>query len=761
MRVVRWLLLLSLGLVAAFVGSTYVSRTSSQQQDVPKPAKALPQGVDITAEEWRFSQTENGRKKVEIRAKDFKQVKDQDRIELQGVTLEVPHGDGKERDIIKTERAEFDQKAESLYADGEVEIIMDVPEGAEISGRLIKIQTSGVKFEKAGRALTDRPVSFAFDRGEGKSVGAEYDMSTRELHLKSEVELIWKGQNGEAVPMKIETGSATYKEKESMVFLVPWAKLTRGGLRMQGENSVVKLDKGRIDLVESSKARGVDEDKGRKIEYAASQLNMKFTEKSQIQKIEGEGDAELVSEAATSRTEVKCRRIDLDFAPSAKETSLTRALASGQTEVVSRPVAKPGTNSGDIRVLKSDVVEMFMREAGQEIDRVETHGPGSLELIPTRAGQPHRWLDGDRFWIKYGKQNTIESFRTINARTRTVRPAPPPTQSAKKNPPVLTWSHELRAQFDPKTQQMSRLEQERDFRYEAGDRKAQADRAQLDQTTELITLTGNARMWDPTGTTLGDQMVMNQKTNDFVAEGNVRSTRLPEKKGNSSAMLNKEEPTQATARRMSARNNNRLVRYEGQAVAWQGANRVQADVIEIDRDAEVMRATGQVTSQFVDKSKKKDDKDGKVPPKKETPKKEGAAVYTVVKAPEMIYTEDDRVAHYKGGALLNRPGLQVKGFTIKAYLNDSSDDESLNRAIADGRVEIVQTNPQRTRTGTSEHADYYVGEERIVLEGGAPLLVDSVKGRTVGRQLTYFAKNDRLLVNGVEQKPSESVLKRK
>jgi hypothetical protein len=36
-----------------------------------------------------------------------------------------------------------------------------------------------------------------------------------------------------------------------------------------------------------------------------------------------------------------------------------------------------------------------------------------------------------------------------------------------------------------------------------------------------------------------------------------------------------------------------------------------------------------------------------------------------------------------------------------------------------------------------------------------------VKGRTKGKQLTWFANNDRLLVDGLESKPAESTLHKK
>jgi lipopolysaccharide export system protein LptA len=126
-----------------------------------------------------------------------------------------------------------------------------------------------------------------------------------------------------------------------------------------------------------------------------------------------------------------------------------------------------------------------------------------------------------------------------------------------------------------------------------------------------------------------------------------------------------------------------------------------------------------------------------------------------------VYTEGDRLAHYTGGVLLNRPDLQVKSLELRSYLAEAGADSSLERAYADGKVEIRQSAPGRMRTGTSEHAEYYVTDQKVILRGGAPKLTDSLKGATQGSELTYYAGDDRLLVNGAPEQPAKSRIRRK
>ena len=65
---------------------------------------------------------------------------------------------------------------------------------------------------------------------------------------------------------------------------------------------------------------------------------------------------------------------------------------------------------------------------------------------------------------------------------------------------------------------------------------------------------------------------MDQRNGDFTAQGNVNSSRLPDKdQKKNSEMLSGDEPLQAQAAKMDSKNRNRLVHYEGNVLMWQGA----------------------------------------------------------------------------------------------------------------------------------------------------------------------------------------------
>jgi len=757
MRHTRWLFLAAIVAIVFVVGAAYVKRRDLQEKEIPVHPKPLETGVDGRADDWVHTVFKGDQKHFTVRAHNIREMKEPNLMELEGVELQLFHENGEKSDLIRSDKAQFDVVAKTLFSDGEVDIIMGVPADQPPTGRLLRIHGSGIRFASdTGKATTDRSVTFGFDRGTGSAVGAEYDPGTRELRLENKVVLDWRGKTANAKPMHVEADQAVYTERDSRVVLFPVSKFTRDTLHMEGGRSDVQLDKGAIRSAKVQMARGIHDDPGRKVEYAADELNLNFDDGMVIRTIDGHDHAQLISTSDTARTTVNSDRLDMDFETAGKESTLKTAVATGKSVVQATPLPRPGTQPGDTRVLRSDVVRLAMRPGGKEIDHVETDGPGKLEFIPSQPDQPKRSLQGDRIWVNYGQENRIQSVRSINASTLTERP---PKGSKTTATATRTQSKDILATFDPNTSEMVRLEQTTNFQYEEGDRRARGDKATLDQPKDLMTLDGSARIWDPTGSVNADRIVMNQKSGDYTADGHVSSTRQPDRKGASSAMLSNNEVMQAVADRMISTGDNKHIRYEGHARAWQGANRVDADRIEIDRDRRVMEAHGKVVSQFADKSQENSQD------KKSKTKGPSAPVFTVVRASDLVYTEDTRVAVYQGGVVLTRPALTVNSQELQAFLKPADSDSSLDKALADGSVKIVSTSAAgkttRTRTGTSEHAEYYADEQKVILQKGRPLLVDSVKGNTAAQQLTWWANNDRLVGEGGDSKPAEGTIRKK
>jgi lipopolysaccharide export system protein LptA len=484
--------------------------------------------------------------------------------------------------------------------------------------------------------------------------------------------------------------------------------------------------------------------------------------------------------------------VDLDFETVNNESVLKKAVGNGNAVIQSKPVAVADGKLPETRIVHSQAIEVRMRPGGREIELVQTLAPGRLDLIPNQPVQRQRRLDAEQMTMIYGPGNQLQSFRAIGVQTET---QPNADEVKKKQAVSKTRSKNMSAAFDPATGQMKRMEQWNDFSYEAGDRRARANRAVMEADENVMTLDTAARVWDATGATSADVIRIDQKTGDFAAHGHVSSSRQPDKKNAPSGMLAGDQPVESMADRMTALNHNRLLHYEGHVVMWQGGDRITAERTDIDRDKRTLSAAGGVVTQFQEKKQNdaetaggtKDDPEirrGSGPAlltaKSQTANPKSAPIssaqaptasFVIVKSANMVYTDQDRLAHYTGAVVLNRPGLQVKADELRAILAESKKDAKkeggdegdsrIEKAYADGHVEIVQAAPDRTRTGTSDHAEYFTDNERIVLRGGQPQMVDSKKGYARGSELTYFVNDDRLLVSGSAQQRATSRLRRK
>jgi lipopolysaccharide export system protein LptA len=754
MRGTRWLLLVAIAAIVTGIGVTYRAQKRAIRAEAPAKPANLPDDLNSTAQDWTYTESSANQTMVEVSAKDALEARDSSRVDLKGVTLKLHDKRGGTYDLVTSAAASYFKTDHRFYSEGEVQITLKVPETGEPKHQLIAIKSSCVNFDtNTGQADTDKPADFAFEHGTGHSTGAFYAPDTHTLHLKQDVTLDWAPTGPHAKPMKIEAASLYYREIEAEIWLKPWGRMTRENTVVEGQDATVKLqDDGEghksIHSIDATNARGSDTYPKRKLQYEAQGLHVDFNEDGVVQQIVGEGNAKLVDTGEASETTVTANHVELKFTPGEKESVLNAVSGSGNSVVTERPLPAPARQLAETHVLRSDTLDLKMRPDGREIESVVTHAPGTLEFLPNQPTQHHRILNGRDMVIAYAAQNRVESFRASGVRTQT----DPTADEKKRNRGVsYTASRQIEARFDPKTSKMSTMQQTGDFTYDEGDRKARAAQGSLDEGQDLLLLDTGARMADATGSTTAERIRMNQRTGDFTAEGHVNSTRLPDKdQKKNSEMLSGDEPMHAQARKMDSSNHNKKLHYEGSVVMWQGANKIEADVVDLDRDKKGLIADGHVITNLWEE------------PKDEQKKKTTVPVLTEVRAPHLVYTEANRLAVYTGGASLARPNLQVKSRQIQAYLADSGADSRLDKAYADGDVHIHQTSQGFTYDGTAEHSEYYTADQKVILLGGMPKMARSDGTVTNGPGgLTYFANDDRLLVNGSDGKPANSRLVRK
>jgi lipopolysaccharide export system protein LptA len=212
-------------------------------------------------------------------------------------------------------------------------------------------------------------------------------------------------------------------------------------------------------------------------------------------------------------------------------------------------------------------------------------------------------------------------------------------------------------------------------------------------------------------------------------------------------------------------NANTSARYSGNARLWQEANLVAAPTIDFDRDKRTMVAQGndqqRVSTVFVQQ-----DKAGKVTP-------------VNITAAQLTYGDTDRRARFTGGVVMKgqdatvtadkadvilaakagasqspastQPASNKSGGTPGATQSSPAPSQ-VQQIVADGHVVI--TEPSRKATG--EKLVYTSAEQKFVLTGGPPVITDAEHGRITGQSLTFYSKDDRVLVEGSAATPLKS-----
>lgn len=741
-RRARWLVLLALAVVTAFTAGTYFIQRNAQRRSRPQRAVPLPANISATADSWTWELKQGDHVKVGVKARSFQQIKEPSAFLLEGVEMKVYAEGGGSYSLIKSDRASFDTSAGELYADGQVDIYTSIADGGAPPTPPMHIRSSGVHFDaRSTRVWTERAATFEFEKGDGEAIGAAYDPQSRDLTMNSQVVLRWRGSGPVERQMVIETGHLVYHELSSDIFLTPTAKLTRGAFTLESGPAVAVLKDGELERLDAQQARGSDRDPKRSLSFGASQMLVFFTG-GEIRKIEGLEGAKLVSETAAGSTVVTSKRVDLELVSKNGESQLTRAVGTGTARVESTPSRRPNGILPPVRTLASEVIELVMKEGGEQISHVSTHSPAEVEFIPRREGEKRRKLNGERLTIHYAGDNMVDRIDAADVVTRTESP-----KKGGKTSIATTRSKAFQAAFDTTTGQMIMIEQWPDFEYREGDMQARASKATLDSAKEIITLDGAARMWDLTGSTSADLIVLLQSSGDLSATGHVVSTRLPDPSDKSSGgMLDSRQPVQARSQRMAVTNNNQLIRYEGDVLMWQGGSRLRSNVAEIDRKASRLSATGDVTTLIPD------DRGGNA---KSRP---GA---TTVRSASLVYDDKSKLAHYTGNVELERPNMDLKSQQLKAWFRDEKDSKgqggsSLDRMFADGGVVVVERGPKAAKTGSADHGEYYPGEERMVLSGGNPVVTDRKRGATRGNVITWLVSQDRLIVDNTGSGPAVS-----
>jgi lipopolysaccharide export system protein LptA len=745
-RLRRWLVLaiaLLLIVVGAFYSRGYYGRYLLSRVIKNKAEKL---GIDIqqSTQGFAYSKSEGGRTLFTIRASKAVQLK-AGSAGLHDVNIVIYGRERNRFDQIYGADFEYEPKTGDVKAMGEVHIdLQGVAEG-EVRPDMappkelknpIHVKTSGLVFNRnSGIANTDEQIEFRIPQASGSAIGATYDSKANQLTLHSQIHL----ENGGADPAKLDAHSGVITKDPARVEFHN-AHIVRASSDVTAQVLTVYLRKD--NTIEQLLATGnVDAlVKGKTSTHAkAPRGEIHLDAKNKVQNAELSGGVTIDS-AGDQPMHGTAGRVLLDFAAN---NQLDRVHAVENVKLVQEPPKNHPL--GQTTVLTSQSVDFLVNKAGQR--RAETQGKAQIAMTsPADAPNASNTVaTADRFiqnFDKKGRLTTLVGSPNAKVVSSSVNPS---GKSAAILPDKVTTSNVLTLTMNPNGG-VANIVQEGNFRYvEAAAKQGQAgseataQKATYDPQTEMFVLSGSPRVSDNGVTTTADRMRINRRTGDAIADGSVKTTYSQLQGQPNGALLATSDPIHVTAANMVAKRTTEIARYTGGARLWQGSNIVEALTIDFNRGTRTVTAEGEtakpVSTVFVEQGQNG----------KQTP--------VNVTGLRLTYADAQRLAKFEGGVVMRGAEGTVTADRVTVYLQPhgslmantpAKSASELDKIVAEGHVVIQQ--PQRR--GTGNRLTYTAKDGSFTLTGDSPSIFDAERGKVTGDSLTFFSRDDRVLVEG-------------
>ncbi|HEV2467695.1 MAG TPA: LptA/OstA family protein [Candidatus Sulfotelmatobacter sp.] len=754
-------------------------------------------GFDIkqTAKGFQYSQSDGKRTLFTIEASDLKQFKFNGNAELHNVNIVLYGRDSSRYDQIYGDDFSYNQKTGDVAANGEVQIdLVSNPTGVVSPDQAvpkevknpIHLKTRNLVFNKdSGNASTDERVELRTPQASGWAVGVQYFGKTNSLTLESQIHIEIPGPN--AATLTATHGVITNDPRE---IILDGPHLERASGTMTADRATIYL--GKDNQVERVLATGNVTTETRGSEASLTASNSHESAKPMVETRGRADEANLlfdsddnvlstatltgnvhVEQGGSQPMEGDAGRVVLDFAGDNELQTvhafdgahlMERGSASSQS---AQKAAVNGPQDFELTALTID----FKVDQGNILKRAVTSGPAQIVITEAQPTAPGANASGQRTVVTAGKFDANFAVSGGRNHLASVRGAPNAriVNSSPGQPDRTSTSDSVEASFLPQGG-IDVLSQKGNFAYTdalSPEKRTQAwaKLARYTPATQMVVLTGDPRVENAGMQTTANAIRIDRSTGDAFADGDVKSTYSDLKEQPNGALLASSSPIHVTSEKMTAHNKPGTGLYTGKARLWQDANIIEAPTIQFDRERRSVTAQGTpaqpVHTILVQQEKPgqreagtgavaKSSKAGKSPL--------GGSSPITITSRKLTYADSDRIVHYEGGVVAKGTDFTASADSADAFLLPRSQTSpspsapgtgQLDHLVAQGNVLIQQ--PGRHAEG--QKLVYTAAEEKFVLTGGPPSIFDAERGKITGVSLTFFRRDDRVLVEG-EASPS-------
>jgi len=788
-RLRRLLAVTAIVLTLVVAGMYFYARSKATNALKSIPGKI---GIEIkqTANGFQFSKSNGNRTLFTVQASDVKQFKLNGNAELHNVNIVLYGRDSSRYDQIYGDDFAYDQKTGDVIAQGDVQIDLVANPAGESSPdqstpkevkNPIHLKTRNLVFNRdTGNAATDERVEFRTPQASGSAVGVTYAGKSNTLTLASQIHIVLSG--AKSAVLEAEHGTITNDPRQ---IILDHAHLVRSDGTVRADHATFYLSSdnhvqrvlavGDVNTVaRPGMAKGTTARSG----SADQQEIHGRSDQAEFQLLDGEdllhtailtGNVH-IEQTGTDPVRGEAGRVVVDFAG---QNEVQRIHALDGAHLLQKAANASGTDGKTDGSGKQDfdltapAIDFALGE-GRVLKRAVTVGAGQITITDAQPSPASARPAGQKTVVTADKFDA--DFGTADGRTRlsTVLGTPHAriVSSSAGQPDRVSTSDSVLAVFLPQGGGIDSISQKGNVTYsdiETPDKRmlAWADSGRYTPADQMLVLTGNPRVANGGTQTTADTIKINRATRESVAEGNVKTSYSELKEQPDGALLASSSPIHVTARTMTAHGASGIALYQGNARLWQDANVIEAPSIEFDRDRRFVTAQGTeshpvktilVQTERGSPQKSQDPfqttgKAGKIPGTRE---QSGPIAITALK---MTYTDSERKVHYEGGVMAKGSDFSASSKTADAYLvarTQTSANQSaagpgqLDRMVADGNVRVQQPN----RRAEAEKLVYTAADDKFVLTGGPPSIFDAEHGKITGVSLTFFRRDDRVLVEG-------------
>jgi lipopolysaccharide export system protein LptA len=748
-----------------------------------EPPKKIPHGVQQNTRGFSLSKSEGGHTLFTVRAESATQYNEGDRAELKDVKIVVYGRQSNRFDQIYGSDFLYDPQSGDVVSKGVVHMDLQsydvaVPHADQAPPTELRnpvhLVTRGLAFnQKTGDASTTERVDFSTPQAIGWAVGVHYYAKQSELLLDSDVHITTLTPN----PVEISAQRGLMSKQPRQVVLyeahlvrqdtsVDAAQLSMflrpddsiddiratGGVdstttgattaHVHAPEGVLYLKGRNNELQTADLTGGTTFDTGgvSAMYGSAERIHMEFGGQNLLQKLHLQGDVKVIEPPKPG---------------------------GGAGSPPSPPVPAGSTLSGQTTALNANALDLWLVQ-GNQLQRAETSPNAQITLIPQKSSpaQPALPAAGtlmsspERTVITAGK--FYASFRNNHMSSLIGKPDARIVSFAAGQGNRVSTSRLLEVTFLPNGE-MSEATQRDSFQYRetlpnGTERSASAQLAVHSFVTDILTLRGSPRMTEGGMTTTAHVLRMDRKNGNASAENDVKTTYNDVKPQPGGALLASGDPIHITAHTMTAQQASGTAHYAGSARLWQGTNVIEAPTIDFDRNQRTVVALGGSDAGGANSPSGSGRQDWKpVRTLLTQPDKNGKQSPVKVTSSRLNYADFQHRAQFEGNVLVRSidgtlaadqatvyflPALagQTRSSTIGAQAGQ------VDRMIAEGNVVLQQ--PQRRATG--RQLTYTAAQDEYVLVGGPPSFYDAEHGTVNGSALTFYNRDDKVLVEGAE-----------